>query len=109
MTHRSEFRTTDRSISGRVKFGIRNVKTPRNIVGPIVRRLRGKHQLTQPQLVAKLNLGGWDISRETLAKLESQIRWVADFEIVKLATALGVSPGDLLEEAQKASSTKKRA
>jgi hypothetical protein len=33
---------------------------------------------------------GWDISRETLAKIESQIRWVADFEMVVLAAALKV-------------------
>ena len=47
-------------------------------------------------LVAKLNVLGWDISRETLAKIETQIRWVADFELVCLAKALNVSPLVLL-------------
>ena len=51
-------------------------------------------------LVAKLNLAGWDISRETLAKIESQIRWVADFEIIALSGALGVEAGDMLKKAQ---------
>ena len=47
-------------------------------------------------LAAKLNLLGWDISRETLAKIESQIRWVADFELVCLAKAMGTTPSDLI-------------
>lgn len=39
-------------------------------------------------LVAKCNLLGWQISRETLAKIEAQIRWVSDFELLCLAHAL---------------------
>ena len=38
---------------------------------------------------------GWDISRDTLAKVESQMRWLADFELAFLAEALAV-PLDLL-------------
>ncbi len=76
------------------------MKKPRNIVGPVVRELRERKNLTQPMLVAKLNLGGWEISRETLAKIESQFRWVADFEIVELASALGTDPCELLRRAK---------
>ncbi|HTI69881.1 MAG TPA: helix-turn-helix transcriptional regulator [Candidatus Limnocylindria bacterium] len=76
------------------------MKTPRNIVGPVIRTLREKQGLTQPMLVAKLNLAGWDISRETFAKIESQIRWVADFELLWLAAALEVEPGELLKRAK---------
>ena len=72
------------------------MQKPRNIVGPVVRELRAKMVLTQPQLVAKLNVAGWDVSRETLAKIEAQIRWVADFEILKLAAGLGIDPLELL-------------
>jgi transcriptional regulator with XRE-family HTH domain len=75
------------------------MKPPRNIVGPLVRELREKQGLTQPQLVAKLNVLGWDVSRETLAKIEAQIRWVADFEIVKLAAAVGMDASELLRQA----------
>ena len=39
---------------------------------------------------------GWDISRETLAKIESRIRWVADFELVQPAKVLQVSEQDLI-------------
>ena len=52
--------------------------------------------MTQPQLVAKLNLLGWNISRETLAKLETRLRWVADAELLCLAKSLGVSIEALL-------------
>jgi transcriptional regulator with XRE-family HTH domain len=71
------------------------MKEPRNIVGPQVRELRIKQGLTQPLLVAKLNLLGWEISRETLAKLETQIRWVSDSELLLLSKALEVPLDDL--------------
>ncbi len=49
-------------------------------------------------LVARCNLLGWGISRETPAKIESQIRWVADFELVCLAKALKTSVDRLLTD-----------
>lgn len=54
-------------------------------------------------LVAKLNLGGWEISRATLAKIESRFRWVADSELILLADALRVNAGELLEIARRES------
>jgi transcriptional regulator with XRE-family HTH domain len=75
------------------------MKRPRNLVGPLVRELREKNGLTQAQLAAKLNLLGWDLSRDTLAKIESQIRWVADFEILKLATSLGLEAPEFVRQA----------
>jgi transcriptional regulator with XRE-family HTH domain len=72
---------------------------PRNITGPVARRRREQLGLTQPMLVARLNRLGWDLSRETYAKIEAQIRWLADFELVWLARALDVTPAELLDEA----------
>ncbi len=72
------------------------MKKPRNIVGPVVRHLREKKGLTQADLAAKLNLAGWDISRETLAKIESRIRWVSDFEVLLLAASLEITGSELL-------------
>ena len=40
-------------------------------------------------------LGG-DLSRDTLAKIEAQIRWVSDFEVQTLAEALGIDGPELL-------------
>jgi transcriptional regulator with XRE-family HTH domain len=70
-----------------------------NIVGPVIRELRDKKKLSQAQLVAKLNLLGWDLSRGTLAKIEAQIRCVTDYEIPILAAAVGVEPPELLMRA----------
>ncbi len=78
-----------------------------NIVGPVIRELRDKKGMLQAQLVAKLNLIGWDLSRGTLAKIEAQIRCVADYEIPLLAAAVGVEPAELMTRAiAKAAKTK---
>jgi len=69
------------------------------MVGPVVRELREKKGLSQAQLVAKLNLMGWDLSRATFSKIEAQIRCVADHEIPVLAASVGVEPSDLLMQA----------
>ena len=41
---------------------------------------------------------GWDLSRDTLAKIELQTRWVSDFETVFLAHALSVPVQSLLPD-----------
>jgi transcriptional regulator with XRE-family HTH domain len=73
---------------------------PRNIVGPQVRKIRNAQGLSQSELAAKCQRTSFDISRETLAKIESQVRWVADFELVKLARVLKVSELELLHSAK---------
>lgn len=45
---------------------------PLNDIGPQVRMLRLRHGWTQDILAAKLQISGWDISREGLAKVETQ-------------------------------------
>ena len=62
----------------------------KNIIGPQVRQLRYERALSQPALAAKCQLLGWDISRDTIAKIEGQTRWVGDSEFVFLALALDV-------------------
>ena len=68
---------------------------PRNIAGPLVRRLRAQQGITQQEFAARCQRLGWDLSRDTLAKVESQMRWLSDFELAFLAEALAV-PLDLL-------------
>jgi len=75
---------------------VKRLKSPRNIVGPLIRELREQRGLTQTELMTKLNLAGWDVSRDIVARIEGQVRWVADFEIVKLAAALGTDGPELL-------------
>lgn len=59
-----------------------------NTIGYNVRDLRKMHGLTQEQLVAKCNLLEWNVSRGTLAKIESKKRKVSDYEVLLLAKAL---------------------
>ena len=68
---------------------------PRNVVGPQIRRLRSQQGITQQAFAERCQRMGWDLSRDTLAKIEAQMRWLADFELVFIAEALSV-PLDLL-------------
>lgn len=68
---------------------------PNNVVGPQVRRLRLQQGLSQPQLVIRCQLKGYDLSREGLSKVEARLRLVTDAEVLLLAEALGV-PAALL-------------
>jgi hypothetical protein len=49
-------------------------------------------------LAARCSRFGWDLSRETLAKIEGQLRWISDFELICLALALRIQPVELLPE-----------
>jgi hypothetical protein len=66
-----------------------------NVVGPQVSKHRYAQELTQDMLVARCAAAGWDVSRQILAKIETQIRCVTDLEVVMLARALKVTIYDL--------------
>lgn len=66
-----------------------------NIIGPNVREIRKSKGMTQEELIAICNLLKWDISRSTLAKIESQVRRVTDEEVALLAKALKVDVNTL--------------
>ena len=71
---------------------------PRNLAGPQVRRVRVQQGLTQQALAERCQRAGWDLSRDTLAKVEGQTRWLADFELTFLAGVLRVPLEVLLPE-----------
>jgi transcriptional regulator with XRE-family HTH domain len=56
----------------------------KNIVGPQVRRLRVAANLSQAALAAACQRIGWDVDRNTIAKIEGRLRWVGDFELIHL-------------------------
>ena len=60
-----------------------------NIIGPAVRRLRVEQGLTQDAFATRCQLAGWDLSRETLSKIEAGLRRVNDAEVMMLAKVLG--------------------
>lgn len=85
-----------------VKYRFRYMANPRkNIIGPIVRRLRNAQALSQEGLAAKCQLIGWDITREGIAKIEGQVRHVDDIEVVHLCRALRVKSDLLLNLTQR--------
>lgn len=71
--------------------------TKANIVGKQIRVIRKEKKLTQEQLTARCNLEGFDISRGTLAKIESGVRQVIDIEIVFISKALNIKVSKLFD------------
>ena len=66
-------------------------KYPANVVGPKIRKLRGKLGLTQEAFAGHCQLTGLDISRSTLGQIEARLRYVSDEELIIVASLLGVS------------------
>lgn len=69
-----------------------------NIIGPTVRRIRVELGLTQDALAARCQLSGWDLSRETLSKIESQLRRINDAEVMLVAKVLKCDIQDLFPD-----------
>ena len=77
----------------RVKFPHGNGMADRyrNSIGPSVRKFRVDKEWTQEVFAGRLQLAGLHhFSRTTVAKVETQIRSVYDYELVVLAKVLGV-------------------
>lgn len=69
----------------------------RNCIGPRLRGLRTARKLTQEALSARLQLAGlhnWD--RVTVAKVESRLRSVYDYELAILCEVLAVDSSKLM-------------
>jgi transcriptional regulator with XRE-family HTH domain len=68
---------------------------PLNLIGPQVRKFRTGKNWTQEALATKLQGEGWDVSRESIAKLEAQFRRAPDCELLFLSKVLDVAVLDL--------------
>ena len=66
------------------------MKRFRNTAGPLIRKHRSQKGLTQEALAAKLQVAGLDMDRAAVAKVESQIRSVFDYELAVMARVLKV-------------------
>ncbi|MEG2970774.1 MAG: helix-turn-helix transcriptional regulator [Akkermansia sp.] len=64
------------------------MKKGQNIIGQQVRSKRISLGLSQNKLAMKCQLKGWQLSRETLSKIESGLRCVTDAEAFFLADIL---------------------
>lgn len=68
----------------------------RNLVGARVTKARMDQGIKQKELLARLQTSGVDLNASGLSKLEGQVRYVGDYELVALADALHVSVDWLL-------------
>ena len=72
-----------------------------NSIGAKVVALRKKRGMKQKELLAQLQVRGVDLSASGLSKLEGQVRYVTDFELLALADILSVSVQWLLTGEEK--------
>lgn len=81
----------------------RGMSSPKNIVGPQVMQLRNERGWSQEKFASVCQLRGWDISRGVVARIEGGVRWVADFELLELATAFKVPVPELYPQKNRVS------
>ena len=67
-----------------------------NAVGGTLRRLRNARNWSQEDFAARCQLREWDIDRVIVAKIESQLRAVSDWELLKLCEVVGIAPNEIL-------------
>ena len=63
-------------------------RTVKNLIGPQLAKHRTHLAMSQSEFAGLCQRSGWDVSRETLAKIESGIRCVTDLELVEISSAL---------------------
>lgn len=63
----------------------------RNMVGQTIARLRQSKQISQGELVSKVQLQGIDMTQAKLSRIEGQMISVTDQDLFAIANALGVS------------------
>ena len=68
----------------------------KNICGKRVKEARKKLGLSQDDLAARLQVSGVIIERNSISRIESGARFVADYELLALSNILKLSPSYLL-------------
>jgi len=69
----------------------------KNICSERVREARVNRNMTQSELAARLQINGINIERDSISRIESGTRFVADYELRALSKELSVSVAWLLE------------
>ena len=68
----------------------------KNICGARIKQVRKTLRLSQEDLAAKLQVSGVVIERNSISRIESGDRFIADYELLVLSQILGVTPAYLL-------------
>mgnify|MGYP002390158628 CR=1 FL=1 len=71
-------------------------KAKKNIIGAQLSELRRVNQLSQEELAAICRDHGWQLTRDVLARMETHVRCVADFELLLIADILKVPVTQIL-------------
>ena len=71
-----------------------------NLVGQRIRTIRMEKHWTQNRLAKELQSAGLNKSRVAVARIESQMVHVYDFQLLHIAKVLGVAPLDLFPKIQ---------
>ena len=72
----------------------------KNVSGEQIRQFRIKNRLSQSELAARLQIKGVMLERDSISRIESGVRFVADYELYVFAEVLVVQVTDLLLDMQ---------
>ncbi len=73
----------------------------KNVSGDMIRQLRVKKRMSQSDLAARLQVEGVMLERDSISRIESGTRFVADYELFIFAKIFGVDVAELLEIQEK--------
>lgn len=69
----------------------------KNISGEQIRLLRKKKRISQTELAARLQIRGVLLERDSISRIESGTRFIADYELYVFAEVLGVEVTSLMD------------
>ena len=97
-THLSKISASMSSVQSPHIMKNTNINKLKNIIGPQVKaaRLAFEPMLSQDAVAGRLAKQGIALDRSAISRIESQERYVMDYEIVGIAKCLKVSVGYLL-------------
>lgn len=76
---------------------IYSYKGKKNVCGKRIHQMRVKRKMSQSELAAKLQIKGVMLERDSISRIESGTRFVADYELFVLARIFDVDVSQLLE------------
>ena len=69
----------------------------KNVSGEKIHEFRTKRRLSQSELAARIQLKGVMLERDSISRIESGARFVADYELHAFAEVLGVEVTELFD------------
>lgn len=69
----------------------------KNLISQRLIELRRQHQLSQRALAQKLQLAGYDMDKNIITRIETNKRYVTDFELKALSEIFQVTYGYLID------------